>query len=114
MSPAIPGADSGLATLERNLFYYGKLMDVVHFSKEQDYFNRKRWLLNRLVVGSGVVAGLAITADQQGILTVQPGVAIDGLGREIIVPASVTLDSAKLTDEQGNDAGKAVQNVATT
>jgi hypothetical protein len=112
-SPSRAAADSGFATPERNRFYYGKLMDVVHFSKEQDYFKLNRWLLNRLVVGGGVTAGLSVTVDQQGILTIQPGMAIDGFGREIIVPAAVTVDPLKLIDEQGKTAEADPQKITT-
>jgi hypothetical protein len=70
----------------RNRYYYGKLLDVFHFDLEQSYFNNKRWLLNRLVSGYGVVCGLNVTlgADGQSVI-VTPGVAIDKCGREIIV-----------------------------
>lgn len=70
----------------RNRYYYGKLLDVFHFDLEQNYFNNKRWLLNRLVSGYGVACGLNVTlgADGQSVV-VTPGFAIDKCGREIIV-----------------------------
>jgi hypothetical protein len=70
----------------RNRYFYGKLLDVFHFELEQNYFNSKRWLLNRLVTGYGVVCGLNVllTADKKSIY-VTPGVAIDKCGHEIIV-----------------------------
>jgi hypothetical protein len=70
----------------RNRYYYGKLLDVFHLDLEQNYFNNKRWLLNRLVAGYGVVCGLNVTlgADGQSVV-VTPGVAIDKCGREVIV-----------------------------
>ena len=39
----------------RNLWFTGKMLDAYHMDLETDYGNRKRWLLNRLVLGSGVV-----------------------------------------------------------
>jgi hypothetical protein len=70
----------------RNRYYYGKLLDVFHFDLEQSYFNNKRWLLNRLVSGYGVVCGLNVTLGSDGqSVAVTPGVAIDKCGREIIV-----------------------------
>jgi hypothetical protein len=62
---------------------------VYHLELEQEYFNAKRWFLNRLVIGSGVVCGLdvKVTPDRQKVI-VQPGVAIDRCGREIIVTES--------------------------
>ncbi len=70
----------------RNRYFYGKLLDVFHFELEQDYFNIKRWLLNRLVAGYGVVCGLGVSLgpDNQSVV-VSPGVAIDKCGHEIIV-----------------------------
>lgn len=76
-----------IRTFVRNRYFYGKLLDVHHLELEQSYFNGKRWLLNRLVSGSGVVCGLdvQITADHKAI-RVMPGVALDYAGREIVVP----------------------------
>jgi hypothetical protein len=77
-----------IRTFVRNRYFYGKLMDVAHFETEQTYFNEKRWLLNRLIGGYGVVCGLnvGLTEDGRGIW-VDPGVAIDKAGHEIVVPA---------------------------
>jgi len=71
----------------RNNYFYGKLLDVFHLEMEQEYFNSKRWLLNRLVTGPGVVCGLRVelTDDEKNVV-VLPGLAIDRCGREIIVP----------------------------
>jgi hypothetical protein len=70
----------------RNRYYYGKLLDVFHFDLEQNYFNNKRWLLNRLVSGYGVVCGLNVTLGPDGqSVVVTPGFAIDKCGREIVV-----------------------------
>jgi hypothetical protein len=70
----------------RNRYFYGKLLDVFHFELEQKYFNSKRWMLNRLVSGYGVVCGLGVQLgpDNQSVV-VLPGIAIDRCGREIIV-----------------------------
>lgn len=70
----------------RNRYFYGKLLDVFHFEMEQNYFNEKRWLLNRLITGYGVVCGLNVTLAPDGqSVVVSPGIAIDKCGREIIV-----------------------------
>jgi len=71
----------------RNRYFYGKLLDVHQLEMEQEYFNAKRRLLNRLVTGPGIVCGLRVelTEDQKSV-TVKPGLAIDRCGREIIVP----------------------------
>jgi hypothetical protein len=78
----------------RNRYFYGKLLDVVHFEREQHYFNYKRWMLNRVVTGWGVVCGMGVQI-VPGTRTawVQPGEAIDKCGREILIcePYLVTL-----------------------
>jgi hypothetical protein len=70
----------------RNNYFYGKLLDVFHFRLEHEYFNSKRWLLNRLVIGPGVVCGLDVILDKDKLnVIVSPGLAIDRCGHEIIV-----------------------------
>ena len=83
------GCVAGVKTFVRNRHFYGKLMDVLHFEQEQNYFNEKRWLLNRLVMGYGVVCGLGVEVGQDGAsVVVLPGVAIDRWGREVVVPSA--------------------------
>src|SRR5688500_4793888 len=70
----------------RNRYFYGKLLDVMHLEMEQTYFNSKRALINRLVIGPGVVCGLDVELSDDGkSVVVLPGVAIDRCGREIVV-----------------------------
>lgn len=77
----------GIETFVRNRYFYGKLLDVFHFELEQDYLNGKRWLLNRLISGYGVLCGLDVQpADKGRAVVVAPGIALDRGGREIIVP----------------------------
>jgi hypothetical protein len=90
----------------RNKYFYGKLLDVRHFDLEQTYFNRKRWLVNRLAVGAGVLCGLEVEATDGGQLLVHPGVAIDGLGREIVVPVAACVTNPRQpTDACGRPSG---------
>jgi len=71
----------------RNNFRYGLLLDAYHFNLETGYQNGKRWLLNRLVLGRGVICGLEVRrgGSDDGV-EIGAGVALDGWGREIIVP----------------------------
>src|SRR5262245_28405464 len=72
----------------RNRYFFGKKLDVRHFEIEQDYFNGKRWLLNRLILGFGVVCGLNVRwedEDKRDAVIVSPGLAIDQWGREVIL-----------------------------
>ena len=105
MATTMNGGNGKLVAPERNNFFYGKLMDVTQFEKEQRYFNQKRLLLNRLVVGSGLVCGLNVVPGAEGMVSIQAGVAIDGLGREVVVPEAVLVNPHQLTDDQGAPAG---------
>ncbi len=79
---------AGLKRFERNRYFYGKMLDEFHFRLETDYHNGKRWLINRAVLGYGVVCGLDVipAEDERDSIIVTPGFAIDKWGREIIVP----------------------------
>jgi hypothetical protein len=69
-------------------YFYGQRLDVRHFESEQTYVRGKLWMLNRLVHGFGVVCGLDVTlGDDHKSVVVQPGLALDKAGREIVVPA---------------------------
>lgn len=77
----------GFSTPQRNRYFYGKLLDVNHFQMETRYMNQKRWLLNRLVSGYGVICGLdVIPSSDHSSIYVTSGAAIDAWGREILVP----------------------------
>jgi hypothetical protein len=58
---------------------------------EQNYSNNKRWLLNRLISGYGVICGLDVQPAKKGrAVEVTPGIALDRGGREIVVPHTST------------------------
>ena len=71
---------------ERNNYFYGKQFTVRDLLQEQSYFNDKRYLINRMVLGWGVVCGLEVYWDPRGEkLVVTPGMALDCCGREIVI-----------------------------
>lgn len=74
---------------ERNKYYYGKLLSERDFVEEQRYFNDKRRLLNRILYGTGVAAGLQVLAVDDWNLSVEAGLALDFSGREILVDTPV-------------------------
>jgi hypothetical protein len=105
--PAARELLSRLNTPTRNRYYFGKLLDAYHLELEQEYGNRKRWLLNRLSLGTGVLCGLEVTpsADRTQV-RVGPGVAIDDWGREIVVERdSPGVDARQPTDDCGRETG---------
>ena len=99
------GKLGALTAPRRNHYYFGKLMDVVHFQLEQSYGNGMRHLLNRLSLGEGVLCGLLVEKNPDNQICVTPGVAIDSAGREIVVPARACADPWTLTDECGQPSG---------
>jgi hypothetical protein len=103
----MPPAATAIRAFERTNFFYGLMLDADRLQKDHAYFNEKRALLNRLTVGFGVVCGFHVRAvagpPQQWF--VDPGVAIDGLGREVVVPESRAFDPAQPTDDKGRPSG---------
>lgn len=99
------GSSTALAAPRRNHFFYGKLLDEMHLRMEQEYLSGQRRLLNRLVLGNGVLCGLQVQLGPQGKgMVVSAGVAIDGLGREIVVPQDMQIDLRLLAEADGIDA----------
>lgn len=84
-----------LHQFQRNRYFYGKLMTVRDFELEQEYFNGKRYLLNRLIHGKGLLCGFSNLelftegSDDVKIRFRDGGIALDALGREIIVPVDM-------------------------
>jgi len=77
----------------RNHFFYGKMMGIAQFEREQRYGMGQRWLMNRLTLGTGILCGLGVQVISDGRrLCISPGVAVDPWGREIVVARSVEYD----------------------
>jgi len=76
---------------------------------EQEYYNYKRQLLNRLIIGPGVVCGLDVelTRDNKSVI-VLPGFAIDRCGREIIVTRPT--DPIKLPNHPPHSSDEGYEN----
>jgi len=81
-----------IGSFTRNHYFTGKLMQVGDFNTEQRYGVDKLRLHHRLLHGWGVVCGLKVKehpqpACQARFVLVEPGVAIDCCGDEIVLPA---------------------------
>lgn len=75
--------------LERNRYFYGKMLTARDFEIEQRYFNNKRRLINRTTIGAGVICGLGVYQNDDTSFSVETGLALDYVGREIVVAAPV-------------------------
>jgi hypothetical protein len=74
---------------ERNRFFTGKYMTARDFVAEQDYFLGRHHLHNRLLHGWGVACGYDVAAHPDAgcrdWVVVEPGIALDCCGRELIL-----------------------------
>lgn len=70
---------------ERNKYFFGKLLSVEDLNLEQKYFNDKRRMINRFILGTGVVAGMYVVPIDERTISVERGFALDSLGREIVI-----------------------------
>ncbi|MCD7829580.1 MAG: immunoglobulin domain-containing protein [Clostridiales bacterium] len=75
--------------IERNRYFYGKLLTVRDFEVEQRYNCSKRELLNRVLQGAGVVCGFGVSASDDSTLMIESGFALDYQGREIVLPETI-------------------------
>jgi hypothetical protein len=109
------GTVPALSPPVRNRYFFGRLLDERALEREQQYFRQMRWLLSRLGLGSGVLCGLRVSLAEDGEqLIVEPGVAIDGLGREIVVPDRLCIsDPFSLKEEPEDDEGEPAADVVT-
>ncbi|GAA1865400.1 hypothetical protein GCM10009715_10700 [Paeniglutamicibacter psychrophenolicus] len=81
----------GLHQPKRNTYFEGKFLLAGDFIAEQDYHRGHRHLHNSLLHGTGTVCGLKLIEHpapgcQREYLVLEPGMALDCCGREIVVP----------------------------
>jgi hypothetical protein len=87
---------------ERNNYFHGKTLSARDLAAEQQYFNEKRWLINRAILGWGIVCGLDVCLEGS-CLQVLPGMALDCCGRELLVCERETLHVRKIAEELNAD-----------
>ena len=75
--------------LERNRYFYGKLLTVRDFEIEQKYMRNSSQLVRRLVYGAGVVCGLGVSASDDSTLLISTHQARD---LEAIIDPIIILD----------------------
>ena len=90
---------------ERNNYFFGKLMTVRDFQTEQSYMNSKRRLGNKMLNGTGIVSGLDVILVDNKTFSLETGMALDYMGREIVVsePYVRRLNVIKGFDENKNN-----------
>jgi hypothetical protein len=83
------------AGVKRVNYFAGQILDAQDFRDEQAYVIEKRRLLNRALLGRGIVAGLSVSVpagSAAATVVVEPGLAIDSAGREVDLRTAVSLD----------------------
>jgi hypothetical protein len=77
----------------RNRYFRGKLLTVADYQAEQLYMIQRRRILNRAMLGWGVVSGFQLRLEGR-VVGVGAGVALDRCGRELVACETVQLASA--------------------
>ena len=99
---------------ERNNYFHGKMLTARDLSAEQAYFNEKRWLINRMVLGWGIVCGLDVSLNSKGCLTITHGLALDCCGRELVICDDGGLNAKDVADQLGIKNPKELQPIRWT
>jgi len=93
-----------LTSAKRNNYFAGKMLTEQDFRQEQSYHQSKAVQHNRYLHGFGVVCGLSVVPSEKGkpgYVIVEPGLALDPWGREIVVPEPVEFEFCEyLTGEE--------------
>jgi hypothetical protein len=88
--------------ISRVRYYDQQILRTSDFVDEQAYHLAQR---RRHTIGGhiwGIVYGLELAEDANGDLTVQPGMAIDGYGRELILSAYRSIPASIFSDRGGD------------
>jgi hypothetical protein len=80
--------------LKRIRYFTGKLLSAEDFKGEQEYLIARLRRHNRFLHGWGVVAGLTVDLAHGDTVVIQPGLAIDCAGNELVLESEVGLPIA--------------------
>lgn len=94
-----------LLPFSRNRYYRGKMLTSADFQAEQLYMNSKRQFMNRMVIGPGIACGLNVISLDDLSIMVESGVAVDDMGREIVVDSSVVRKLSAITGFESLETG---------
>jgi hypothetical protein len=84
--------------MERLKYYSGQILSVADLTAEQDYFLAKHRRHNRFLHGWGVVSGLTVATAGPSQVKIDPGLALDAAGNEILVCEQVRLQILPIAD----------------
>lgn len=86
----------------KNNYFEGKQLTPDSFRVEQQYLVERRRLLNRAIHGWGVVYGYRVRKVGGALLEIEPGVALDQCGRELLQTSTLKLPLANVIVLDGN------------
>jgi len=89
-------------TIKRLHYFDHQFLVEADFTDEQKYHLDMRRRLNRLLHTFGIAEGLAVAKSANKTVTVRPGMAIDRLGREMIVEADQVVDLSNAAQFPGS------------
>ena len=93
-----PESGRELTPAKRINYFSGQLLTVDDFKEEQSYHREKIKQHNRYLHGFGVVCGLWVVPTDPAkprAVVVEPGLALDSWGREIVVPEPIEFKLSK-------------------
>jgi hypothetical protein len=97
---------AGIPDLKRIQFFTGQRLSAGDMTAVQSANRELRWLHNRSLHGWGIGIGYGVTGDTGDTkVTIDPGYAIDCLGRELILTSPVTTTVPAIA---GNSSGSTV------
>lgn len=83
--------------LKRPYFFDGKFLTADDLAREQEYVRDKLKRHNRTLHGLGIVDGLKVTGGGPSVV-VEPGVALDCEGNELVIEAPLPLPLPSIAD----------------
>ncbi len=82
-------AKGGLETIKRNIFNPRAMLEASDLNDLQNNILLRHRVINKNVIGSGIVTGLEVSVRDEYCLNINSGVAIDKEGCEIIVDQKI-------------------------
>ncbi len=91
-----------IPALERIIFFPGQQLTAADLTELQDYNRELRWLHNRSLHSWGIAKGFGVTGGRGSrAVKIEPGYAVDRLGREIILGESISLPVPAIAEATG-------------
>jgi hypothetical protein len=79
-------------------YFAGRVLTASDLAAEQEQARERLWLHNRALHGDGIALGLEVSVEGNTV-HVAPGVAIDVLGREIVLAQRRSVDASSVVRE---------------